>query len=50
VRGTAKEIAGVDRCFLPMAAEYQKLLASRLKEQRDCRSESLVKKRTSHVC
>ncbi|KAF4350221.1 hypothetical protein F8388_016272 [Cannabis sativa] len=28
------------------AAEYQKLLASRLKEQRECRSESLAKKRT----
>ena len=28
------------------AAEYQKLLASRLKEQRDRRSESLAKKRS----
>lgn len=31
------------------AAEYQKLLASRLKEQRDRRSESLAKKRASRV-
>jgi hypothetical protein len=50
VRGTEKEIAGVDLCFLPVAAEYQKLLASRLKEQRDSKSENLEKKRASHVC
>eukprot|EP00250_Pteridium_aquilinum_P012889 c21007_g2_i1 orf=338-1084(-) len=31
------------------AAEYQKLLASRLKEQRDHRSESLAKKRASRL-
>eukprot|EP00253_Pinus_taeda_P010180 PITA_10180 len=31
------------------AAEYQKLLASRLKEQHDRRSESLAKKRASRV-
>ncbi|GFQ07530.1 40S ribosomal protein s6 [Phtheirospermum japonicum] len=30
----------------PEAAEYQKLLASRLKEQREKRSESLAKKRS----
>jgi len=50
VRGTAKEIAGVDHCFLPVVAEYQNLLASRLKEQRDSRSENLEKKRASRVC
>lgn len=31
------------------AAEYQKLLASRLKEQRERRSESLAKKRASKL-
>ncbi len=31
------------------AAEYQKLLTSRLKEQRDRRTESLAKKRASRV-
>ncbi|KAM6580743.1 hypothetical protein CsatA_004517 [Cannabis sativa] len=32
------------------AAEYQKLLASRLKEQRECRSESLAKKSYKFLC
>ena len=31
------------------AAEYQKLLATRLKEQREHRSESLAKKRASRL-